>query len=53
MTDAQITLLAKWINESISADQIDRLTDHIEGARLDSDEANELAEQFLDALNDE
>ncbi len=51
-SEEQIRLIAKWVIESITAEQVDRLIDHVTEAKLVNDESYELGETFIDALNE-
>ncbi len=51
MTDTKtIQLIAQWINDSVSAAEIDCLVSHVAQAKVDTDLSYEVGEQFLDAL---
>ncbi len=53
MTRAEIIQqIAKWINDSVSAEQINRLADHVQNDRFESDEVYELSTEFVEAIYD-
>ncbi len=51
-SEEQVHLIAKWVVESITAEQVDRLIDHVTEAEMETDETHELGETFIDALNE-
>jgi hypothetical protein len=51
-TQDAINLIAKWLVNSIPASAIDRLTDHVIQEKVESNEAYEIGEMLIDAINE-
>lgn len=52
-TNDTIRLIAKWINESVPAGDIDRLIDHIHAEHLNTNEEYIVGERLLHAIKGE
>lgn len=51
-TTLTIETIAKWINESVPATCVDGLIDHVNQAKLETNETYEIGEQLVDAISE-